>query len=371
MPTKLTIVAIGKIPAPFDSRKSQTLRDSCNHMSILFLSGLKLFVKTVTKKTTIALSAVPEDSIQDVKEKIMDEVGIPGNQQQLTLLGSILKDDHSLGDYNIMKDTVLHLVPLQCGNDMPRIHVNTRSGSMITLEVMLEDTIETVKKKILEEEGIPVQYQCLYYADKELRDYRTLNDYNIQRESTLVLTRELLDAMPIFVKMLTGKTITLNVTPETSVDTVKVEIHRRRGVPPGKQRLDFGVHELRGELMLTEYNIQKESTLYLRVDDQCGSMPIHVLMPTGKMTTLDVLPSDDVQNIKLEIYEKDGIPPGLQYLLFDGKELEDGRVLNDFNIQKGSMLHLVLHQSVEKLNSSAGGPRACKGQLKKNELLLY
>jgi len=334
----------------------------------LFLSGLKLFVKTVTKNTTITLSAVPDDSTQDVKNKIMDEVGIPGSQQRLTLHGSILEDDHSLGDYNIMKDTVLHLVPLQCDNSV-RIHVNTRSGRMITLEVMLKDTIETVKKKILEEEGIPVECQCLYYADKEIRDSCTLNDYNIQRESTLVLTRELLDDMPIFVKMLTGKTITLNATTETSVDTVKVEIQRRSGVPPGKQRLDFGVHELEGERMLREYNIQKESTLYLRVDDQFGSMPIHVLMPTEKMTTLDVLPNDDVQNIKLEIYDKDGILPGLQYLLFDGKELEDGRTLNDFNIQKGSMLHLVLHQSVGKLNSSTGSRRACKGELKQMTLL--
>jgi len=325
--------------------------------------GLKLFVKTVTKKTTIALSAVPDDSIQDVKKKIMDEVGIPGNQQRLTLDGSTLEDDHSLGDYNIMKDTVLHLVQLKCGSGM-RIYVNTRSGRMITLDVVPENTIENVKKGILEKEGIPVECQCLFYAaePEELKDYRTLKDYNIQRGSTLFLTPELLDdtMMPIFVKMMTGKTITLNFKPETSIKNVKVQIQRRTGVPPGKQRLDCGVHELKEGRMLWEYNIQKEPTLYLRVDDQSGSMPIHVLMPSGKMTTLDVLRSDDVKNIKREIYYKDGIPPGLQYLLFDGKELEDGRTLNDFNIQKGSMLHLVLHQSVEKLNSSADNPHAAK-----------
>jgi len=76
--------------------------------------GLKLFVKTVTKKTVITLGTFPGDSVQDVKNKIMDEFGIPGSQQRLTLDGSILKDDHSLGDYNIMKNTVLHLVPLNC-----------------------------------------------------------------------------------------------------------------------------------------------------------------------------------------------------------------------------------------------------------------
>ena len=293
----------------------------------------------------------------------MNEVGIPVNQQRITLDGSILKDDRSVGDYNILKDTVLHFVPLNCGNDM-QIHVYTLSGKITTLEVVLEDTIENVKKKILQKEGIPVQCQCLLYAGKELKDYRSLKDYNIQRGSALVLTQESVGDMSIFVKMLTGKTITLNVKPETSIAEVKAEIQRRRGVPRGKQRLDFGVHELKEHRKLQEYKIQEESTLYLRVDDLCGSMPIHVLMPTGKMTTLDVFSSDDVRNIKSEIYDKEGISPGQQYLLFDGKELEDGRTLNDFNIQQGSMLHLVLHQSVEELNSSAGGPRAYKGQLK-------
>ena len=326
----------------------------------------------MTKNTTITLSAVPDDSIQDVKQKIMDEVGVPGNQQRLTLVGSILEDEHILGDYNIMKDTVLHLVPLQCGSEM-RIKVNVGSGRMITLHVVLEDTIENVKKKILEKEGIPVQCQCLFYATEpeELKDYRTLKDYNIQRGSTLVLTQERLNDMPVFIKMLTGKTITLNVKPETSIKSVKVETQRRIGVPLGKQGLSFGVHELKEDRMLWEYNIQKESTLYLRVDDQCGSMPIHVLMPTGKMTALDVLPDDDAKKIKGEIYYNDGIPPGLQYLLFDGNELEDGWTLNDLNIQKRSLVHLVLRQSVEKLNSSAGSPHASKGQSKKMLFSLF
>ena len=296
----------------------------------------------------------------------MDEVGVPGNQQRLTLVGSILEDDHNLGDYNIMKDTVLHFVPLQCGSGM-RIKVNVGSGRMITLDVVLEDTIENVKKKILEKKGVPVECQCLFHAaePEELKDYRTLKDYNIQGGSTLVLTQERLNDMPVFVRMLPGKTITLNVKPETSVKSVKVETQRRIGVPLGKQGLNFGVHELKEDRMLREYNIQKESTLYLRVVEQCGSMPIHVLMPTGKMSTLDVLPEDDVKKIKFEIYYNDGIPPGLQYLLFDGKELEDGRTLNDFNIQKGSLVQLVSHQSVEKLNSSAGSPHTFKGQSKK------
>ena len=120
-----------------------------------------------------------------------------------------------------MKDTVLHLVPLQCGSGV-RIHVNTRSGRMITLEVKLGDTIENVKRKILEKDGIPVECQCLFY-NNELKDYQTLKDHNVLRGSTLYWTQKLLD-MPIFVKMLTGETIALNVEPKTSIKKVKAEI---------------------------------------------------------------------------------------------------------------------------------------------------
>ncbi|XP_072104141.1 polyubiquitin-like [Mobula birostris] len=150
--------------------------------------------------------------------------------------------------------------------------------------------------------------------------------------------------MRLQVRFITGDGFELDVDPSIQVSTLKMKIQEKTKVPILQQRLmvqNGQSVEMQDQRSLSYYNLSPSPTVMLLVRKE-ESMQIFLLNDKGKTSTYDVMPSESVQNFKARVHRQEGVRPDQQRLVYEGKQLEDGRLLSDYNIKPLTTISLLL-----------------------------
>ena len=218
---------------------------------------ISISIKTLNGEI-ISLEVQCSDTVKYVKKKIKEKEGIPFSQGIIILYKEVkLEDENILADYKIGKGSTLEIKPC--------IRLNIQLyEKIIPIDVFPSETINDIKKLIakIEKEDIDKATTGLsiYFGDEKLEDIKTVSDYSIKNDSTL----KVYHIFQIFAKTLTGKTITINnIEPYDTVEELKCKIQDKEGIPPDYQRIILGGKQLEDNKTLADYNIQRNSSLYL------------------------------------------------------------------------------------------------------------
>ena len=311
---------------------------------------MMVFLKTLTGQT-ITVKVTPRDTVADVKERIFEQEGIPVDRQRIIFVGQMLNDNHRLLDYRIEHESAVHLV-FRLGNNF-QIFVRTTNGRTMVFECQPTNTIERLKQRLRDREGLHPDIQELVFEGEALPDQNTLQECGLRHNSIVDL--RLLEGRntQIFIALPDQDTLPIWVNREHTVSALKDQIARRRNIPADIQELFFTRQRLEDDRTLESYIIEENHMLHLHITTPEVLELSVVLSRSDKTIHLQKASNYTMWEVKQDIFKLEGIDPAHQVLFYNGSELDDSKKLRKCNLQNGAILNLdVVAPITSTINSS-------------------
>ena len=227
-------------------------------MKIDLESGIQIYV-LCSFRSKMVFEIQEKDTIKDLKKAIKERIGIPKKYQHIIFHNEEMDDYHE----QFEMDAEFELLVCLENNCILQVFVEELS---YFVEALPSDDVKVVKAKLKQKYGKSVENQFCYYNDQNIQDDLQLSKIGISTSrivSELNLFVSPQKFMKLFVKSLTGKTITIKVPTSASILYVKRRISDHEGIPEKEQRILFAGQQLEDKRLLSDYKVRPECTLHL------------------------------------------------------------------------------------------------------------
>ncbi|MEM7361442.1 MAG: ubiquitin-like protein [Bacteroidota bacterium] len=336
----------------------------------------KIFVRLPSNQAFVFNVDLNKITVLEIKKLIQESKiqgeNIPPANQQLLYKEQELEDDKTLSFYKVQKNQFLDLL-----YDKYQVIINVKilvEGSLKSLKLNVDlkkTTVGQVKEMLSKESvGIPVKKQRVIFCGKYLKDGKKLSDYGIKADSTMFvlvsntaktpsLTEEESDYE---IKVEVSREITLDVKATDTIESIKNQIEDKDGIVAGQQDLwlygDSAPMQLENGKKLSDYGIKAGDKIKM-LEYKKDKLNIIQVLPDKTVTVIyvDINKGMKVSVLKQKIVDEAGIPANEQVFSLASKELEDERMLSDYNVDVGFALSLSKKKIDKGMNIKIQAPK--------------
>lgn len=280
----------------------------------------------------------PSEKIIDIKFKIFPEfICYKG---KLYNNGIELDDDKTFEDYNINENSNI-ISDIEYEQNIKIIYLEIKE--LILHNISITKSFEYIKSEIEKKTNILVSEQRLFYNGEEVK-----NDQALLIDVLKIDSEE--DILELYIGDKDGNLIGINTgsggilhfsfKSDSKIENIKKKINDYIQLSPDIQTLSFKGQKLDNEKTLNYYNIKNQSILDLFCKSKNGIF-IFIKRPTKKIFNLDINSFETILNIKKIVESKDNIPIKNQKIKYNGIELDDNKIINDYKIETQSTLEVI------------------------------